>query len=115
VKPLDLGAFRIPPGYAVSGAVVAIHNDPDLFHEPTLFRPERFLDRRYGPVEHLPFGGGHRRCIGAAFSDYESKIVLATLLQHLDLEPRGPAEATVRRNVTMGPKYGVRARVVEKR
>ncbi|MDH3206498.1 MAG: cytochrome P450 [Gemmatimonadota bacterium] len=115
VKPLEIGGFRIPPGLGVAVGVVAIHNDPDLFPEPHQFRPERFLNGGHGPSEHMPFGGGHRRCIGAAFSDYESRIVLATLMPSLDLEPRGPVEVPVRRNVTMGPKFGVRAWVAAKR
>jgi cytochrome P450 len=72
------------------------------------FRPERFLDRTYTPFEYLPFGGGARRCIGAAFATYELKIVLGTILaQHrfalADARPAKP----VPRTFTLGPKGGV--------
>ena len=53
---------------------------PDLYPEPEAFRPERFLERKFAPHEYLPFGGGARRCIGAAFGLYEMKVVLGTLL-----------------------------------
>ena len=58
----------------------------DTYPQPEQFSPERFLTRSYSPFEFLPFGGGNRRCIGAAFALYEMKLVLATLLLHLDFE-----------------------------
>jgi cytochrome P450 len=94
--------------------IEALHHDPELYPEPTLFRPERFLERRYSPFEYAPFGGGVRRCLGAAFSDYETKIFLATLLRRVTLSSaRSGPEPRVRRNVTMGPKYGVPLKVME--
>jgi cytochrome P450 len=115
-KPLRLGAWEIPPGVAVSVASVAIHADPSLYPEPDAFRPERFLGKKPSPFELLPFGGGHRRCIGAAFSDYEMRVVLATLLTELDLELESAREEpAVRRNITVGPARGVPMRVVGRR
>jgi cytochrome P450 len=92
--------------------IEALHHDPTLYPEPSRFRPERFLERKYMPHEFAPFGGGVRRCLGAAFSDYETKIMLAALLQRLNLKLADPRpEPRVRRNVTMGPKRGVPMRV----
>ena len=53
--------------------------------EPERFLPDRFLGRTYTPFEYLPFGGGTRRCIGAAFATYELKIALATIMHHHEL------------------------------
>ena len=94
--------------------IEALHHDPELYPEPSRFRPERFLERRPAPHEFAPFGGGVRRCLGAAFSDYETKIMLAALLRQtslrlLDARP----ERRVRRNVTMGPARGVAMQVIE--
>ena len=66
------------------------------------------LERKYGPHEFLPFGGGHRRCIGAAFASFELRIVLGTLLREFTLTLCNPhAPRPVRRNVTLAPEGGV--------
>lgn len=71
-------------------SIQLLHSDPAVWPQPHRFRPERFLERRYGPFEFAPFGGGHRRCVGAALADYELRIVLATVLTdvRLRLSPR---------------------------
>jgi cytochrome P450 len=80
-RPMQLGAWSLPAGVAVSPSIIGLHRRPELYPEPEVFRPERFLERTFAPHEYMPFGGGHRRCIGAAFASYELKIVLATLLR----------------------------------
>jgi cytochrome P450 len=93
--------------------IEALHQDPILYPDPMRFRPERFLERKFAPHEYAPFGGGVRRCLGAAFSDYETKILLATMLRRLNLElTSARPERRVRRNITMGPKQGVPLRVL---
>jgi cytochrome P450 len=104
--------LTLEPGQVVVALIEALHHDPKLYPEPDRFRPERFLERKYLPHEFLPFGGGVRRCLGAAFSDYETKIMLATLLARVELSLSRPgAEPRVRRNITMGPRDGVPMRV----
>jgi cytochrome P450 len=100
--------LMLTPKDVVIVLIEAIHHDPLIYPEPERFSPERFLERRYSPFEYLPFGGGVRRCLGAAFSDYETKIFLATLLRRTSLvSTRTGPEPRVRRNITMGPKQGV--------
>jgi cytochrome P450 family 110 len=84
-RPMRLGAWSLPAGVAVSPSIIGLHRRPELYPDPEVFRPERFLDRTFAPYEYMPFGGGHRRCIGAAFASYELKIVLATLLRERPL------------------------------
>ena len=79
----DVNAFD--PGAVLIGCIQAVHERPDLYPDPLRFDPNRFLDRSYGPGEFLPFGGGARRCLGAALAVYEMKLILASLLQHLSL------------------------------
>jgi cytochrome P450 len=99
----------LPEGVAVGAAIVLTHLDPTLYPDPVCFRPERFLERSYTPFEYLPFGGGTRRCVGAAFAVNEMKIVLGSLLaQHrLALAETRPVKPRPR-TFTIGPKGGVR-------
>lgn len=112
-SPMQLDRYEIPAGIAVAAATVLAHYRPETFPEPHAFRPERFLEKSYSSSEYFPFGGGHRRCAGAAFASYEMMIVLGTLLSSFHfrlLEPR--ALHSTRRNVTMGPSTGVLMQVV---
>lgn len=108
VKPLQLLDWTLPAGTALLASVIMVHHREDLYPEPTRFRPSRFLERKFTPFEHIPFGGGPRRCIGAAFALQEMKIVLATLLRSHRLRLVSSADARpVRRGLTMGPAGGV--------
>ena len=113
-EPFALGEWLIPPGHEINPSIRIMHSRPDLYPEPERFRPERFLERTYSPFEFLPFGGGHRRCMGAALSDYEMRIVLATIVSHWDLAPTRD-DWDVRHNIGMGPKHGVPMRVGQRR
>lgn len=103
----------IPAGNALVISIVGIHHDPELYPEPNRFNPERFIERSYSRFEFLPFGGAHRRCLGAALSEYETRIALAEAVQHWDFEPVG-VERDARHDVAMGPKNGVRLRIKER-
>lgn len=108
--------IQLHPGQSALVMIEALHFDPALYPEPARFRPERFMERKFTPYEFAPFGGGVRRCLGAAFSDYETKIFLASLLRHVELRAtRAQPDPRVRRNITMGPKHGVPMRVLGRR
>lgn len=106
--PLTLRGWELPAGTGVMASISNVHRDPTLYPEPERFRPERFLERRFSPFEYLPFGGGFRRCVGAAFAQYEMKIALGALLagHRFSLLEQGPVVPR-RRNVTFAPKGGV--------
>jgi cytochrome P450 len=107
-RPMRLFGWDLPRGVIVAPAVYLAHRRPETFPEPDAFRPERFLSQKPGPSEWFPFGGGARRCIGAAFSMFEMKIVLATLLTRR--RPRlasWRAPKAVRRGITMTPEAGL--------
>lgn len=108
VRPFTLGAWTLPTGAAIAVGTTMLHSDPTLYPEPGRFHPERWLDKKPSPFEYTPFGGGARRCLGAAFAIYEMKIALATIVRALTFSPaRERATRPVRQNITIGPKDGV--------
>jgi cytochrome P450 len=107
-RPFELAGYTIPAGEAIRPSLSLLHARADLYPEPDRFRPERFLERQFSPFEFIPFGGGARRCLGAAFALHEMKVVLGTLLRgrRLRLADAAPVEE-VRRGLLMGPRGGV--------
>jgi cytochrome P450 len=87
-----------------------IHDDPAVFDDPAAFRPARFLDTRPDLYRWIPFGGGSRRCLGAAFAAMEMDVVLRTLLRDVTLQPTTePAERWHSRGIANAPARGGRA------
>jgi cytochrome P450 len=110
---LKVGRWTVPAGDVAVVNLLAILTDARLFPEPERFRPERFLDRTFSAAEFLPFGGGTRRCLGAAFAEAELAIVLGTIASEWELALASDVpERAVRRNITMGPERGVVVKVL---
>jgi cytochrome P450 len=106
--PFTLRGHALPAGMGLMASITLAHSNPALYPEPEQFRPERFLERKFSPFEYLPFGGGARRCLGAAFALYEMKVVLGTLLSaHRFSLAHDRLIRPVRRHVTMAPEDGV--------
>jgi cytochrome P450 family 110 len=111
-EPVEVAGYTIPEGVTVAPCIFLTHHREDLYPDPDKFLPDRFTQRRYGPYEYLPFGGGARRCIGMPLALWEMKVVLAALLPRADLEVvQGSAIRPVRRSVTVAPSGGPRMRV----
>jgi cytochrome P450 len=110
---LELDGFTLPAGTDVTPAIWLTHTRADLYPEPFAFRPERFLESPPTTYGWIPFGGGVRRCLGAAFAELEMRVVLSMILSRRALEPVGsrPEHAT-RRNVTLSPRRRTRVRAV---
>ncbi|MEM9540984.1 MAG: cytochrome P450 [Cyanobacteria bacterium P01_E01_bin.42] len=107
--PFEIMGYDIPIGTNVQPCIYLLHHHSDLYPEPKIFRPERFLERQFSPYEYIPFGGGHRRCLGYAFAQFEMKLVLVKILQqaHLELIQKHPAKP-VRRGMIFAPSGGVK-------
>ncbi len=108
---LELDGLTLPAGTDVTPAIWLTHTRPDLYPEPYAFRPERFLESTPQTYGWIPFGGGVRRCLGAAFAELEMRVVLQTVLRERTLVPASArAERVTRRNVTFSPRNGTRVR-----
>jgi cytochrome P450 family 110 len=116
-EPFKLGGrWEVPKGGVVAVLLVSILRDPRVFAEPERFKPERFLEKKFASSEFLPFGGGARRCLGAAFAEAELAIAVAEIITNWELElASAEPERSVRRNLTMGPQNGIRVHVRGKR
>lgn len=110
-----LGRWTLPKGHTVIVSIALIHDDETLFPDARAFAPSRFADARPGLYEWIPFGGGARRCIGAAFATMEMNVVLRTLLRDFTLVPTAERdERWHSRGVAGAPAKGGRA-VVHRR
>ena len=77
----------------VTPCIYLAHRRADVWEDPTAFRPERFLDGAPEPYTFIPFGGGMRRCVGAAFATLEMKEVLRAVAGRFELRPGRPGRA----------------------
>jgi cytochrome P450 len=115
LKPFELLGHSLPAGVAVTAAIGLTHYREDLYPEPLRFNPDRFLERKFTPFEYLPYGGGARRCLGAAMASYELRLVLATLLRRFRLRPASPKPDHGKvRAANVGPATAVKM-IVEER
>jgi cytochrome P450 len=113
--PATIGGYELPAGQFVLPAIAALHYRDDLFPQPEQFRPERFLDGKTDNYAWIPFGGGIRRCIGAAFAEYEMRTILREFVERAELRPvtQEPERVKVR-NITLAPAKGTRV-ILERR
>jgi cytochrome P450 len=106
--PFALAGDTLAPGTFVAPSIFLTHQRADLYPEPGVFRPERFLDVKPDPYHWLPFGGGGRRCIGMHFALLEMEMILSAMLERVRLRSlRTKPAAIERRNITLVPAGGV--------
>jgi len=112
---LSVGGHVLPAGTDVTPAIWLAHTRADTYPDPFAFRPERFLDGAPPGYAWVPFGGGVRRCLGAAFAEMEMRVALEVVLRHVTIEPAYAApEQVARRNVTFSPRHGTRVRAARR-
>jgi cytochrome P450 len=110
-QPFPIGGYRVEAGTRIVVHIIAINRNAHIYDHPNEFRPERFLGTRPETYAWVPFGGGVKRCLGAAFSMRELITVLHTLLREgefsaVDENP----EKIVRRSIMLAPRFGTRVR-----
>jgi cytochrome P450 len=113
---LRVGDYLLPSGTDVTPAFWLTHTRPDVYPDPLAFRPERFLSNPPETYAWVPFGGGVRRCLGAAFAEFEMRIVLREVLSRCQLRgARRSPERIARRNITFSPRNGTPVIVSQRR
>ena len=90
-----LGEYELEPGTLIAPCIYLVHHREDIYPEPERFRPERFLEQPAGKYTWIPFGGGHRACLGGHFAMHEIKAVLRTLNRLTRLEPDEQADEEI--------------------
>ena len=109
-ETMPLGEWVLPRGYQVLVATDLVQMDENVFPDPERFDPDRFVDAKPGMYSWVPFGGGTRRCIGAAFAEMEMTAILRTLLEEYELMPSvAPDEKWKSRGVAWTPHAGALA------
>jgi cytochrome P450 len=104
---LRLGRWTLPEGCPVLVSIAGIHHDERVFPNAPAFDPSRFLDAKPDLYQWIPFGGGVRRCLGAAFATMEMNVVLRTLLRDFELVPTTlPDEPWQSRGIANAPAKG---------
>jgi cytochrome P450 len=114
--PWQVGDYCVPADTPIAISILLLHHRDDVYEDPFAFRPERWEGHQPGTYEWIPFGGGIRRCLGAALAMAEQRVVLKAMTERLDLEADEPEpEHAVHRNVTMIPARGARVLISAKR
>lgn len=73
-------------GDALFFPVYSLHRNTNLWEEPDLYKPERFIDTTIPRGQYIPFGDGPRVCIGAQYAEAEMMILMASILRGVMLD-----------------------------
>ncbi|MEZ0278750.1 MAG: cytochrome P450 [Methylibium sp.] len=109
---LELGGYRVKPGYTVLMSQWVNHRDQIFFPDPEEFRPERWQDglaKRLPKFAYYPFGGGQRICVGSTFALIEATIILAAVGQHYQFTVDPDAVIDIKPQITLLPANGIPA------
>lgn len=116
MEPFTANDTTFPQGAVVLFLSYITHRRPDLYAEPTAFKPERFLDKTNEPdrYTYYPFGAGPRICLGNMFAMLEAQVILATMMQQVGLQLAVTKPVEVDTVVTLRPKEALLMRVAER-
>jgi cytochrome P450 len=88
-----------------------MHRDPRFFDRPEQFDPDRWTElstQQLPRFAYFPFGGGPRLCIGASFAMMEANLLLATIVQRVELRLVPGHPVTPQPGITLRPRHGMR-------
>jgi cytochrome P450 len=107
---IRLGEWVIPERHAVLASISLAHASESSFPDAKVFNPDRFVGNPPDNYAWIPYGGGVRRCIGAAFANMEMNVTLGTLLREFEFGTTyAPGERLHSRGVATAPARGGRA------
>jgi cytochrome P450 len=105
--PVEIGGYQLPAGTFVSPAIALVHTSSRHHANPMSFDPSRWENHHPDPYTWLPFGGGNRRCLGAAFATTEMRVVLREVLRRIELAHTDTKDERPKlRHVTIVPNAG---------
>eukprot|EP00045_Choanoeca_perplexa_P013936 m.160546 g.160546 ORF g.160546 m.160546 type:complete len:502 (-) comp16504_c0_seq3:1208-2713(-) len=104
--------IQVPSGLSTGIFTSVIHQDPKLWHEPEVFRPERFAhggEAQEDRFKFLAFGTGSRFCLGKYMAMAEMQVVLSKVLRKVRFEAATPAQGLepVLRSFVVVPKHSM--------
>jgi len=115
VENVEIGGYRIPRGSQVQLPIVITQRDSRWFDSQDRFIPHRFLadgEKTFPRCAYLPFGAGPRACVGRGLAMFEGTLILATVLQRLNLRlPEGREEPIPEAQISLHPRGGLRLKL----
>lgn len=102
-----LGEWVLPANQTIVASIALSHRSPANYADPARFDPARFLHTKPDTSSWIPYGGGLRRCVGAAFANTEMLITLREMLRTYTLEPTSQSDERSRsRGIANAPASG---------
>jgi cytochrome P450 len=114
MEDIEFQEGQVPAGQRMFYSIYLTHRDPGIWENADQFCPERFAQgRKTPPFSYVPFGGGPRACIGAAFGQAEARLVIGRLLQTHTFEFTNH-QINAHMGATLEPRPGVKMKVTRR-
>ncbi|KJS62278.1 cytochrome P450 [Streptomyces rubellomurinus] len=116
-REVEVLGHRLPAGATVVFSPYVLHRRADYYPDPERFDPDRFAPEREEQLPrhaYLPFGAGHRVCIGNHHALLNGHVVLAALAQRVGLANLPGHTPVTDPMVTLRPKDGLPMRVTRR-
>lgn len=110
VKDTKIGDYAIPKGALVVVNIRNMQHHPQLWKDPEIFRPERFLPAQRSTIPRLaymPFGAGPRVCLGNHLALMEGHMLLAQIGQRFDLTLKEGHPVKEKMAISLRPLHGL--------
>jgi len=115
--PDRFGPFEIETDEVFMVQLFALHRHQKLWEQPDAFMPERFFGdarERIDRFAYLPFGAGHRTCIGERFAMVEAGILIASLMRQFRFDYAGDEAPRPTIRLSLQPEQGMKMQVTKR-